>query len=157
MIEIRLDREGWFYDEGLASGPAGGFGAVFAGQATGGRAVAVKRLNLDVEASAGNASGHADGTIQSFGRNDERSLSVPSCRCSSVQLSNTMHSYQAAFGPTSIDDENEDSFIDRWMVLFGAAAEGRLKHPSRPPLAPDFWRNLSPIRRNLLVKPHTKV
>jgi len=58
-------------------------------------------------------------------------------------LSNTMHSYQAAFGPTPIDDENEDSFIERWMVLFGAAAEGRLKHPSRLPLAPEFWRNLS--------------
>jgi serine/threonine protein kinase len=58
-------------------------------------------------------------------------------------LSNTMHTYQAAFGPTPIDDENEDGFVERWMTVFGAAAEGRLKYPSRLPLAADFWRNLS--------------
>jgi hypothetical protein len=58
-------------------------------------------------------------------------------------LSTTMHSYQAAFGPVPIDDENEESFIERWMTIFGAAAEGRLKHPSRLPLADSFWQNLS--------------
>jgi hypothetical protein len=60
-----------------------------------------------------------------------------------LALSNTMHSYQAAFGPIPIDDENEESFIERWMTVFGAAAEGRLKYPSRLPLGDSFWENLS--------------
>lgn len=60
-----------------------------------------------------------------------------------LALSNTMHSYQAAFGPIPIDDENEGSFIERWMTVFGAAAEGRLKYPSRLPLADSFWKDLS--------------
>jgi serine/threonine-protein kinase len=59
-----------------------------------------------------------------------------------LALSPIMHRYQAAFGPTPIDDEDEDHFIERWMTLFGRAAEGRLKHPSRLPLDAMFWRNL---------------
>jgi serine/threonine protein kinase len=60
-----------------------------------------------------------------------------------LALSTTMHSYQAAFGPIPIDDENEEIFIDRWMTVFGAGAEGRLKYPSRLPLTDSFWENLS--------------
>jgi eukaryotic-like serine/threonine-protein kinase len=57
-------------------------------------------------------------------------------------LSNTIHVYQTAFGLTPIDHEDEESFIDRWITLFGVAAEGRLKYPSRLPLASDFWEKL---------------
>ena len=44
-----------------------------------------------------------------------------------LALSPTMHVYQAAFGPVPIDDENEEEFVVRWMTIFAAAAEGRLK------------------------------
>jgi serine/threonine protein kinase len=53
-----------------------------------------------------------------------------------------VHSYQVAFGPRSIDDEDEAEFIERWTTMFAAAAEGRLKYPSRLPLSEDYWKNL---------------
>jgi hypothetical protein len=53
-----------------------------------------------------------------------------------------MNSYQVAFGPRPIDDEDEAEFIERWTTMFAAAAEGRLKYPSRLPLSADYWKNL---------------
>jgi serine/threonine-protein kinase len=54
-----------------------------------------------------------------------------------------MHTYQVAFGPRSIDDEDEAEFIERWTTIFAAAAEGRLKYPRRLPLSTDYWKNLA--------------
>jgi hypothetical protein len=50
--------------------------------------------------------------------------------------------YQVAFGPRTIDDEDEAEFIERWVTMFAVAAEGRLKYPSRLPLSADYWKNL---------------
>jgi eukaryotic-like serine/threonine-protein kinase len=46
METIRLPRGEWSYDPDLQLGPSGGFGAVFAGQGSDGRPVAVKRLHM---------------------------------------------------------------------------------------------------------------
>jgi serine/threonine protein kinase len=52
-----------------------------------------------------------------------------------------MHTQQLAFGPTAIDDENEDEFIERWVKLLALAALGKLRRPDLP-LQTDFWRRL---------------
>jgi serine/threonine-protein kinase len=52
-----------------------------------------------------------------------------------------MHSYQLAFGPIAIDDENVDEFIERWAAILALAAQGKLGHPRGLPLQKDFWRN----------------
>jgi serine/threonine protein kinase len=53
-----------------------------------------------------------------------------------------LHRYQIAFGPKSIDNEDEDVFLERWATMFAVAAEARLKYPTRLPLSPDYWKNL---------------
>lgn len=53
-----------------------------------------------------------------------------------------MHSYQIAFGPKAIDDENEIEFLERWTTMFAVASEGRLKYPTRLPLSEEYWKNL---------------
>jgi serine/threonine-protein kinase len=53
-----------------------------------------------------------------------------------------MHTYQVAFGPRPIDDEDEAEFIERWTTMFAVGAEGRLKYPSRLPLSEDYWKNV---------------
>lgn len=50
-----------------------------------------------------------------------------------------MHVYQLAFGPTPIDDEDEDDFSERWAGLLGLASQGKLGHPRGLPLHPKFW------------------
>ncbi len=59
-----------------------------------------------------------------------------------LALSNVMHAYQAAFGPIPIDDEDEEEFIARWMSIFAAAAEGRLRSPMRLPMDAKFWTHM---------------
>ena len=54
----------------------------------------------------------------------------------------TIHTYQEAWGPVSVDDEDEDSFIDRWAEVFARASQGKLHHPSRLPLRDDFFEQL---------------
>lgn len=51
-----------------------------------------------------------------------------------------VHLYQVAFGPSAIDDEDEEDFIERWAALLALAAQGKLGHPSALPLQPKFWR-----------------
>jgi hypothetical protein len=51
-----------------------------------------------------------------------------------------MHVYGIAFGPTAIDDENEEDFFERWSALLAMAAQGKLNYPSYLPLRPQFWR-----------------
>jgi hypothetical protein len=46
MITIRLERSAWNYDSEKPLGPPGGFGAVFAGEGSAGKVVAVKRLHV---------------------------------------------------------------------------------------------------------------
>jgi hypothetical protein len=60
-----------------------------------------------------------------------------------LALSNIVHIYQPAFGPIPIDDEKEEYFIARWITIFAAAAEGKLKHPIRLPLDPSFWTKMA--------------
>lgn len=51
-----------------------------------------------------------------------------------------MHIYQLAFGPSAIDDENEDDFMERWSALLALAAQGQLGHPRSLPLHAGFWQ-----------------
>ncbi|HYN16437.1 MAG TPA: protein kinase [Terriglobales bacterium] len=51
-----------------------------------------------------------------------------------------MHLYQLAFGPSAIDDEDEDDFTERWAALLALASRGKLGHPRNLPLSPKFWR-----------------
>jgi hypothetical protein len=51
-----------------------------------------------------------------------------------------VHMYQLAFGPSAIDDENEDDFTERWAALLALASQGKLGHPQALPLQPEFWR-----------------
>ena len=51
-----------------------------------------------------------------------------------LATSNVMHVYQRAFGPKEIDDEDMESFFDRWLTRFAEASEGRLQGPGRLPL-----------------------
>ncbi|WP_419805430.1 serine/threonine-protein kinase [Terriglobus sp.] len=47
-----------------------------------------------------------------------------------------------AFGPTPIDDEDEEEFFERWSTLFALAAEEKLKPPKKYPLEEKFWLTL---------------
>jgi len=38
-----------------------------------------------------------------------------------------MQVIEVDFGPTPIDDENDDSFLDRWLTRLAQAYEGRLR------------------------------
>jgi len=44
------------------------------------------------------------------------------------------HVYQRAFGPKSIDDEDMEDFLDRWLTRFAEASQGRLQRPGKLPL-----------------------
>jgi len=52
MERIQLSRSKWWYDPDSPLGPAGGFGAVFAGEGEDGAPVAVKRLHMEAEEAA---------------------------------------------------------------------------------------------------------
>lgn len=56
-----------------------------------------------------------------------------------LAASAVMHTYGLAFGPTAIDDENEEDFIDRWATLLAIAAQGKLGYPRYLPLRGKFW------------------
>lgn len=56
-----------------------------------------------------------------------------------LAASHVMHIYQLAFGPSAVDDENEEEFIDRWAALLALASQGKLVHPRILPLQPSFW------------------
>lgn len=51
-----------------------------------------------------------------------------------LAMSHVMHTYQRAFGPRTIDDEDSDEFLERWLTRFAEASEQRLQRPSRLPL-----------------------
>lgn len=51
-----------------------------------------------------------------------------------------MHAYQIAWGPNPLDDEDAREFCERWAALLALAAQGRLEHPRRLPLAREFWK-----------------
>jgi serine/threonine-protein kinase len=46
----------------------------------------------------------------------------------------SMHTYQIAFGPKPIDDEDFDEFCNRWAALLAEAANGQLSPPRVLPL-----------------------
>jgi hypothetical protein len=45
----------------------------------------------------------------------------------------------SAYGPFSIDAEDESDFQHRWLTLFARAATGELNRPSRMPVPPGFF------------------
>ena len=47
--------------------------------------------------------------------------------------------YQPAFGPVAIDDEDADSFSNRWALLLAKASQGELSRPRSLPLPPRFF------------------
>lgn len=49
--------------------------------------------------------------------------------------------HQIAFGPNPIDDECQEEFIERWSVIFGVAATGKLRYPRHLRLPPKFWES----------------
>jgi eukaryotic-like serine/threonine-protein kinase len=49
-------------------------------------------------------------------------------------LSSTLHNVQVAYGPVSIDGENEGRFVDRWLDWVAKAATGQLRSPSMLPV-----------------------
>ena len=51
----------------------------------------------------------------------------------SLALSPTMHTYNVAWPFMSIDQGDEESFIERWMGWFGDAAQGQMRYPSPMP------------------------
>lgn len=42
--------------------------------------------------------------------------------------------FQFAWGPQPVDDEDADAFYDRWVGLLAQAAKGGLSYPRRRPL-----------------------
>ena len=50
-----------------------------------------------------------------------------------VALSSVMAEYQVAWPFAPIDQGDERDFIERWLVWFGEAAQGLLRHPSSMP------------------------
>ena len=65
-----------------------------------------------------------------------------SVRDADLAAAPVMHIFQVAFGPTAVDDEHEDELIERWAALLALASCGKLRHPTRLPLAPKFWQQL---------------
>lgn len=55
-------------------------------------------------------------------------------RDADLATSNTAHIYCRAFGPVPIDDEDMESFFQRWMELFAKASQGQLESPSKLPI-----------------------
>lgn len=58
----------------------------------------------------------------------------------SAALSNVVGMSNVAHGPLTIDAEDEEDFLDRWMTLFAKAADKRLRHPMQMPPPPHFFR-----------------
>lgn len=54
-----------------------------------------------------------------------------------------LHSYQIAYGPIPVDGEDAERFYERWALLFAAASQGKLSHPSSLPLTDNFFRTLA--------------
>jgi serine/threonine-protein kinase len=51
-----------------------------------------------------------------------------------------LSSFQIAWGPRPIDDENAEEFFDRWAAMLAKAASGQISYPRSLPLAQDYWR-----------------
>jgi serine/threonine protein kinase len=56
-----------------------------------------------------------------------------------IALSNVVGSTNVAHGPHTIDAEDEESFLDRWIAMFAKAANKRLRHPMQMPPPPEFF------------------
>jgi serine/threonine protein kinase len=52
--------------------------------------------------------------------------------------SSLMQPVMIAFGPTAVDDENVQSFYDRWAALLAKASRGEITYPRELPLKADF-------------------
>ncbi len=65
----------------------------------------------------------------------------PNDRNFDAALSTTMGLFSMAFGPHSIDAEDEQSFHDRWIGLFAKGASGKLRPPNQMPPPSTFYSN----------------
>jgi len=63
----------------------------------------------------------------------------PNDRDFSIALSNVVGMSNVAHGPLTIDAEDEEDFLNRWMTLFAKAADKRLRHPMRMPPPAQFF------------------
>lgn len=52
-----------------------------------------------------------------------------------------MDVYQIAYGPKPIDDEDQESFFNRWETLYARGANGEIEYPRRLPLPPNWNGN----------------
>ena len=66
----------------------------------------------------------------------------PDALDTATAISPTLHTYQVARPFMSIDQGDEDSFVERWMGWFGEAAQGQLRYPGSLPEmeTQDSWR-----------------
>ena len=58
----------------------------------------------------------------------------------SMAMSRSFGPYDIAYGPRSIDAEDEEDFIDRWLRVFAKGASGTLKRPRSMPLPDSFFQ-----------------
>jgi serine/threonine protein kinase len=56
-----------------------------------------------------------------------------------LALSKVVSGWETAYGPTPIDAEDEDAFIDRWIKLFTKAVNGRLNPPNNIPVPDSYF------------------
>jgi hypothetical protein len=57
----------------------------------------------------------------------------------SIALSNVVGMTNVAHGPLTIDAEDEEAFLNRWMGLVARAATGTLRYPNQMPPPPSFF------------------
>jgi len=60
-------------------------------------------------------------------------------------FSNVGTNHNIAYGPLPIDGEDEESFFDRWILLFTIASKGRLLKPNGLPIRENYWAHLEQI------------
>jgi serine/threonine-protein kinase len=57
-----------------------------------------------------------------------------------MAFSNTVGATNVAYGPFTIDGEDEDVFQHRWLTLFTNAVTGELSQPGTMPVPDHYWR-----------------
>lgn len=64
----------------------------------------------------------------------------PDDRDFAIAFSKTMGTVNTAYGPLTIDGEDEDQFQHRWLTLFSKAVQGVLSRPNQMPITDHFWK-----------------
>jgi hypothetical protein len=72
-------------------------------------------------------------------RTDEPFYLPASDREFDLALSSVLSMANVAFGPKTIDGEDEDEFRNRWSFIIGQAATGTLSKPSNMPIQQSYF------------------